>query len=235
MGTALGDKTLSGNESRNQRASLIGRANYGYANKYFVEFSFRVDGSNNFSPNNRWGFFPSLSAAWVISNEKFFRNWQQHVLSNVKLRASTGWLGNDGVTGAYSYLKTYLEAPGSGYTTGGNYRPGLILSGNPNPDLTWGKTHDYNFATDLGFWDGRFGLTVEYFLRYETDKITSAPDYLYPPSTGVSGNVPSLNFSKLKAWGWDVTLNHRNTVGKLKYNAAITLSKTDDKYIDFGD
>ena len=235
MGTALGDKTLSGNESKNQRASLIGRANYGYANKYFAEFSFRVDGSNNFSPDNRWGFFPSFSAAWVLSNEQFFRNWKQQVLSNVKFRASTGWLGNDGVAGAYSYLKTYLEAPGSGYSIGGNYRPGLILSGNPNPDLTWGKTHDYNFATDLGFWGGRFGLTVEYFIRYETDKITSAPDYLYPPSTGVNGNVPNLNFSKLKAWGWDVTLNHRNTIGKLKYNAAVTFSKTDDKYLDFGD
>jgi TonB-linked SusC/RagA family outer membrane protein len=235
MGTALGDKTLSGNESRNQRASLIGRANYGYGNRYFVEFSFRVDGSNNFSPDNRWGFFPSVSAAWVLSNEEFFRSWKQDVLTNIKFRASTGWLGNDGVAGAYSYLKTYLEAPGSGYTIGGNYRPGLILNGNPNPELTWGKTHDYNMATDLGFWGGRFGLTVEYFIRYETDKITSAPDYLYPPSTGVSGNVPSLNFAKLKAWGWDITLNHRNTIGKLKYNAAITLSKTDDEYLDFGD
>ena len=235
MGTALGDKTLTGNESKNQRASVIGRASYGYDNKYFFEFSFRVDGSNNFSPDNRWGFFPSLSTAWVLSNEQFFRNWKQDVLSNVKFRASTGWLGNDGIAGAYSYLRTYQEASRSGYTIGGNYRPGLVMNGNPNPDLTWGKTHDYNVATDLGFWGGRFGVTFEYFVRYETDKITSAPDYLYPPSTGANGNVPSLNFAKLKAWGWDFTLNHRNTIGKLKYNVGITLSKSDDKYLDYGD
>ena len=235
MGTALSDKTLTGNESKNQRASVIGRANYGYGNKYFFEFSFRVDGSNNFSPDNRWGFFPSFSGAWVLSNEQFFRDWQQDVLTNVKFRASTGWLGNDGVAGAYSYLKTYLETPGAGYAIGSAYRPGLTLNGNPNPDLTWGKTHDYNLATDLGFWGGRIGISFEYFWRYETDKITSAPDYLYPYSTGVNGNVPSLNFSELKAWGWDLTINHRNTIGKFKYNVGLTLSKTDDEYLDFGD
>lgn len=235
MGTALDEMTLAGNESKNQRASMIGRANYGFDNRYFFEFSFRLDGSNNFSPGNRWGFFPSFSAAWVLSHEKFFKNWNQKVLSNVKLRASTGWLGNDGVVGAFSYLKTYQEAPGSGYQIGDSYLPGLIMSGNPNPNLTWGKTHDYNIATDLGFWDGRIGITFEYFIRYETDKITSAPDYLYPYSTGVNGNVPSLNFSKLKAWGWDLSINHRNTIGKVKYNVGLSLSKSDDQYLDFGD
>ena len=235
MGTALSDMSLNGSESKNQRASMIGRLNYGYGNKYFFEFSFRVDGSNNFSPDNRWGFFPSFSAAWALSNESFFQNWKQDVLSNVKFRLSTGWLGNDGVAGAYSYLKTYLEAPGSGYQIGGSYRPGLIMNGNPNPDLTWGKTHDYNAGVDLGFWGGRIGITFEYFLRYETDKITSAPDYLYPYSTGVNGNVPSLNFAKLKAWGWDLSINHLNTIGKFKYNVGISLSKSDDKYLDYGD
>ncbi len=235
MGTALSDMTLTGTETKTQRASFIGRLNYGFDSRYFFEFSFRVDGSNNFSPEKRWGFFPSFSAAWVISNEKFFRNWNQKVMSNAKLRASTGWLGNDGVAGAYSYLKSYLEAPGTGYQIGGTYRPGLLLNGNPNPDLTWGKTHDYNFGIDLGFWNGRISVTYEYFLRYETDKITSAPDYLYPYSTGVNGNVPNLNFSELKAWGWDLTINHRNTIGKFKYNVGITLSKSDDKYLDFGD
>lgn len=235
MGTALSDMSLTGNESKTQRASMIGRFNYGYDHKLFFEFSFRVDGSNNFAPKNRWGFFPSISGAWVISNEKFFKKWNQKILSNLKLRASTGWLGNDGLVGAYSYLKTYLEAPGQGYQIGGSYRPGLIMNSNPNPELTWGKTHDYNFGIDLGFWDGRIGVTYEYFVRYETNKITSAPEYLYPYSTGVNGNVPSLNFSKLKAWGWDLTINHRNTIGKFKYNIGLTLAKSDDEYLDFGD
>lgn len=236
MGTAQ-DASLNGNEYKNQRASLIGRANYGYDNKYFAEFSFRVDGSNNFRPGKRWGFFPSFSAAWVVSNEGFFRNWKQDIISNLKLRASTGWLGNDGLVDSYSYLKTYMESANRGYSIGGNFSPGLMMTtgGYPNPDLTWGKTHDWNFATDIGLFGGRLGITFEYFLRYETDKITSAPDYLFPLSTGVEGNVPSMNFAKLKAWGWDLTVNHKNTIGKLKYNVGVTLSKSDDKYLDFGD
>ena len=236
MGTAQ-KALLTGNEFNNQRASLIGRAKYGYGNKYFAEFSFRVDGSNNFYPSRRWGFFPSFSAAWAMSNEEWFKQWKQDVLSNVKLRASTGWLGNDGLVNSYSYLKTFQESTNFGYSHGGNFRPGLILTtgGFPNPALTWGRTHDWNFGLDLGFWGGRISVTGEYYVRYETDKITSAPDYIYPPSTGVEGNVPNINFAELKAWGWDFTVNHRNTIGKLKYNAGITLSKTNDRYLDYGD
>ncbi len=236
IGTAVTSR-LVGSESYNQRASLIGRLNYGYDMRYFVEASFRVDGSTYFDADHRWGFFPSVSASWVLSNEKFFKNWEQPVISNIKFRASTGWLGNDGLVGDYSYLLTYMESVGAGYNIGGNYRPGLIMTtGNyPNPNLTWGKTHDYNVAADLGFWDNRFGLTFEYYWRYETNKITSAPSYLYPPSTGTNGNVPSMNFAELKGWGWDITLDHRNTIGKVKYNVAVTLAKTQDKYLDFGD
>lgn len=236
IGTAVSTR-LIGSEAYNQRASLIGRLNYGYDYRYFIEASFRVDGSTYFHPDHRWGFFPSISGSWVLSNEKFFKEWNQKVLSNVKFRASTGLLGDDGLVGEYAYLLTFMESTREGYNIGGIYRPGIIMNtGNyPNPELTWGKSHDYNIATDLGFWDNRFGLTFEYYWRFETDKITAAPSYLYPPSTGVSGNVPNMNFSKLKAWGWDLTLTHRNTIGKVKYNVDLTLAKSDDKYLDFGD
>lgn len=236
IGTAVSAR-LIGSEAYNQRASLIGRLNYGYDYRYFIEASFRVDGSTYFHPDHRWGFFPSVSGSWVLSNEKFFKEWNQKVLSNVKFRASTGLLGDDGLVGEYAYLLTFMESTREGYNIGGIYRPGIVMNtGNyPNPELTWGKSHDYNIATDLGFWDNRFGLTFEYYWRFETDKITAAPSYLYPPSTGVSGNVPNMNFSKLKAWGWDLTLTHRNTIGRVKYNVDLTLAKSDDKYLDFGD
>lgn len=236
IGTAITAR-LVGSETYNQRASLVGRLTYGYDNRYFVEGNFRVDGSTYFHPDHRWGFFPSVSASWVLSNEEFFKRWNQPVLSNVKFRASTGLLGDDGLVGEYSYLMTYIESTRAGYNIGGNFRPGIIMNtGNyPNPMLTWGKSHDYNIAADLGFWDNRFGLTFEYYWRFETDKITSAPAYLYPPTTGVDGNVPNMNFSKLKAWGWDLTLTHRNTIGKVKYNVDLTLAKSDDKYLDYGD
>ena len=107
IGTAVTARLL-GSETYNQRASLIGRLNYGYDYRYFVEASFRVDGSTYFHPDHRWGFFPSVSASWVLSNETFFKNWKQKVLSNVKFRASTGLLGDDGLVGEYSYLLTYI-------------------------------------------------------------------------------------------------------------------------------
>ena len=227
---------LNGSETKNQRASLIGRVSYGYDYRYFLEASFRADGSTYFAPENRWGFFPSVSASWVLSNEHFFKNWNQPVISNVKFRASTGILGNDGLVGEYSYILNYIESA-NGYNIGGLYGPGLTMATGsyPNPELTWGKTHDYNIATDLGFWDNRFGVTFEYFWRFETNKITSAPSYLYPPTTGVSGSTPSINFAKLKAWGWDLTLSHRNTIRKVKYNIDFTISQQDDMWLDYGD
>ena len=127
IGTAVTARLL-GSETYNQRASLIGRLNYGYDYRYFVEASFRVDGSTYFHPDHRWGFFPSVSASWVLSNETFFKNWKQKVLSNVKFRASTGLLGDDGLVGEYSYLLTYIESTREGYNIGGNYRPGIIMS-----------------------------------------------------------------------------------------------------------
>lgn len=235
MGVAVGERSVLGDETINERASLIGRLNYGYRSTYFAEFSFRVDGSTNFAPSKRWGFFPSLSASWIMSNEAFFRNWKQNVLSNVKFRASTGLLGNDGIVDAYSYLLTYLESANYGYSIGGNYTSGLSVNSAPNLDLSWGKSHDYNFGTDLGFWDGRIGLSFEYYIRYETDKLTYAPSYLFPPSVGTNGNVPVMNIAKLKAWGWDLSLSHKNTVGKLKYNMSVSLAKNNDKYLDYGD
>ena len=229
--------TLHGKESEIQRASLIGRATYGFSNRYFAEFSFRIDGSAKFHPDHRWAFFPTVSASWILSNETFFKNWKQSVLSNVKFRVSTGLLGRDGSVLDYSYLLKYIYSPAYGYNLGGTHRPAVIVAtGNyPNSELTWEKSRDYNFGIDLGFWDNRFGLTYEYYLRYRTDMLTDAPDYLYPPSTGTNGSVPLMNFGKLKAWGWDLTVTHRNTIRKFRYDAAFTLSLGRDKVIDYGD
>jgi TonB-linked SusC/RagA family outer membrane protein len=232
--TAQGD--LHGNKQRIQRKSYVGRLTYGFSNRYFAEFNFRVDGSAKFAPENRWAFFPSFSASWILSNESFFKNWKQNVVSNVKFRASTGLLGRDGGIADYSYLLQYIYSPSNGYNIGGVFLPGVIASGSyPNPDLEWEKSRDYNFAADLGFWDNRFGLTFEYYIRYRTNLIMDAPASLYPYSTGVS-SVPNMNFGKIKAWGYDLTLTHRNTIGRdFRYNADFTLSYGRDKILDYGD
>ena len=229
--------TLHGVDSEVQRASLIGRATYGFSNRYFAEFSFRMDGSAKFHPDHRWAFFPTVSASWILSNEEFFKSWRQKVLSNVKFRLSTGLLGRDGSVQDYSYLLKYIYSPAYGYNVGGVFKPAVIVAtGNyPNTRLSWEKNRDYNVGIDLGFWDNRFGLTYEYYVRYRTDMLTPAPDYLYPASTGTNGSVPLMNFGKLKAWGWDLTLTHRNSINKFRYDAALTLSLGRDEVIDWGD
>lgn len=228
---------VSGDEFYSQRASLIGRATYGYNNRYFIEGSFRVDGSTKFHPDNRWGFFPTASASWVLSNEAFFKNWNQPVLSNVKFRGSVGILGDDGAIDDYSYLRKYMYVTRQGYDIGSGLKPGIVMdtSPYPNPDLKWGQTRSYNVATDLGFWENRFGVSFEYYWRYRTNMITTAPSYLYPPSTGVEGNPPNMNFAEIKAWGWDLTLTHRNSIQKVKYDVTLTLAQTKDKVVDYGD
>ena len=233
IGTAT-DSKLVGNEYFYQRASLIGRFTYGYDNRYFIETSFRVDGSTKLPPDNRWGFFPTVSGAWVLSNESFFRSWDQPVISNLKFRASTGILGRDAVLTDYGYLMNYIYTTNSGYQIGGNFKPGIIPdpSSFPNPDLRWEKSHDYNIAVDAGLWKNRFAVTYEYYWRFKTDMLTYAPTYLYPPSAGTDGNVP---FGKVKAWGWDLTITHKNSIGQFKYDIGITLSKTFDKVLDYGD
>lgn len=230
--------TINGDEARTERASLIGRASYGYDFRYFLEANFRVDGSTKFHPDNRWKFFPSISGSWVASNEAFFKNWEQDVLSNLKFRASTGLLGDDGATDNYSYQMRYIFSQRQGYNFGGSVdKQGVIPSIDPLPniDLEMEKRRDYNLGIDLGFWDNRFSVTYEYYWRYRTNMIEQVPSYLYPPSAGASGSTPYVNIGKVKEWGWDLTLTHRNSIGKVKYNVDFMLAKTDNKVLDWGD
>lgn len=238
IGNASANVRISGNEYYSERASIVGRATYGFDSRYFAEFSFRVDGSTRFHPDNRWGFFPTVSASWVLSNEHFFKNIvSSDVLSFAKVRGSFGILGDDGSIGDFSYLRQYMFAPGSGYQIGGNYAPGIVNNTGtyPNPDLEWGKSKDYNLGLDLGFWNNRFSVTGELFRRYRTNMVVDAPAYLFPPSVGVGGAVPAVNIGEVRYQGWDISLKHLNTVGNFKYHVTLNVSRTTDKVLDWGD
>lgn len=228
---------LTGSEYYSERASLVGRATYGYASRYFAEFSFRVDGSTRFAPGHRWGFFPTVSASWVLSNEKFFENINNNTISFAKLRASAGILGDDGAIGDFSYLKQYIYSPNGGYQIGGNFAPGVITATGsvPNENLQWGKSKDWNIGLDLGFWNNRINASVEYYQRYRTNMITSAPSYLFPPSVGTGGSVPSVNIGKIRYQGVDFSVKHLNTVGDFKYSVSFNLSFSNNKVLDYGD
>jgi TonB-linked SusC/RagA family outer membrane protein len=230
--------TINGIESKTERASTVGRVTYGYDYRYFIEGNFRIDGSTKFAPDYRWQIFPSFSGSWVASNEPFFKNWKQPVLSSLKFRASTGWLGDDAGIENFSYQMKYIYTKNYGYSFGtGSSLFGIIPSSEPfpNENLKMEQRHDYNLATDLGFWDNRFSVTYEYYWRYRTNMITQVSPYLYPPSAGVGGRYPYVNIGEVKEWGWDLTLSHRNTIGALKYNVDLMISKMDNVVLDWGD
>lgn len=228
--------SLSGSEYYSQRASTVGRVTYGFDNRYFAEFSFRVDGSTRFAPGKRWGFFPTASASWVISNEKFF-HVSPAILSQAKIRGSFGILGDDGVASDFGYMQYYNFTDGEGYNFGGVWSPGLLpsLSSYPNTSLTWGKSQDVNIGIDLGFWNNRVTATLEWYQRMRSNMVTDARSYLFPPTVGTGGVLPSVNVGKVRFHGFDFTISHNNSVGDFDYDISFNIGTSSNKVLDWGD
>jgi len=180
--------------------SVFGSVNYNYDNRFLLTGSLRGDASSRFSKNNQWGYFPSVSAGWRISQEKFMQNvdW----VSDLKLRASTGKLGNQEI-GNYSYL-TILRRSGDQYITA---RYG-------NPDLKWETTQQNNIGIDLGLLQNKISLSVDYF-----EKTTS--DILLPLSLpSLVGDVsPTIvNAGSVSNKGFELALGYKNSDQAFKYS-----------------
>ena len=229
--------SISGTEYYSQRASTVGRLTYGFDDRYFAEFSFRVDGSTRFAPENRWGFFPTISASWVISNEKFFSALSPKYISQAKIRASAGILGDDGVASEYGYLQYYNFTNSEGYNFGGLWTMGLLpsLSSYPNKSLTWGRSQDINLGLDLGFWNNRFTATLEWYQRMNTNMVTDARENLFPPTVGTGGVLPAVNIGKVRFRGVDFTIRHNNTIGDFNYDVSFNIGKSSNKVLEWGD
>src|SRR5699024_9734978 len=163
-------REANGWEEIGARQSIIGRLNYDYNMKYIFEFSFRYDGNTLFPAHKRWGFFPSFSGAWRISEEDFFTDWTE-ALNEFKIRASYGSTGNDldvdneKIT-PFSYLYKYENS--SGYMFGDRYYTSIKPSATPNPDLTWATSRSYNAGIDFATFNNRLEANVDVFLRKET-------------------------------------------------------------------
>lgn len=179
------------------------RLNYGYKGRYLIETSGRYDGSSKFPVNEMWGFFPSASAAWRISEEKFMegtRSW----LDNLKLRFSVGTLGNGNVD-PYKFLPT-MSIDKTGVIVGDgqvNYTsyPGLI----PN-NLTWEKVTTYDVGVDVDMFKNRLTIGFDWYRRNTTDMYTVGPTL--PEVLGTT--QPKGNYADLKTKGWELTLSWRD-------------------------
>lgn len=182
---------------------LFYRLNYAYDNKYLLEFNGRYDGSSKFPSHQRYGFFPSVSAGWVLSNEQFFES-AKPTISNLKLRASYGSLGNGNVA-PYRYQEQMSVSRTSVILNGvqSNYTrlPGVIPNG-----LTWEKSTTFNAGLDLGLMQNSLNFTFDWYNRMTYDMFTTGQ-----PLPNVFGaTVPFGNYADLSTKGWELTANYTN-------------------------
>lgn len=224
---------IGGWSAASRSAGYVFRAKYDYDTKYLAEVTGRYDGSYKFAgmTQYRWGFFPSASLGWRISKEDFMSNTSSW-LDDLKLRASVGLLGNDGVS-EYMYLSTYSQW-GSYViypTVSGNVSaPGIYTSAVANPNLTWEKTLSWNAGFDASLWGGRLGLEIDGFYNYTYDVLGYQGGGKPSSMGGYYSTVANNN--ALDAKGIDVQITHKNTIqlaGKPFYytvGANLTYSKT---------
>ncbi|MDE6165280.1 MAG: TonB-dependent receptor, partial [Muribaculaceae bacterium] len=212
------------------RLSWIGRFNYSYDQKYIAEFSFRYDGNQKFAKGHRWGFFPSASAAWRISQESFMeptRDW----LSSLKLRASYGSTGNDlNVSnveiGYFDYLQQYVT--GGTYIFGNNLASTIAPGSTPNLNLTWATSKTWNVGLDWGLFNNRLTGEVDAFIRHEKD-ILGARTITLPNTYGQS--LAPENYAERSFRGGEFSLTWRDAIGNdIHYSAYVNLGYAKDRW-----
>lgn len=222
--TLAGSVSVTQSYSAYQYASVFARANYNWENKYILNGSYRRDGSSRFGPNNRYGNFGAIGAAWLFNKEKFAKNL--HFLSYGKLRGSLGWVGSDNI-GNYSFLSTY--SPISVYTYAGN--PGLVPSRLYNPDYSWESTRKLEAALELGFLKDRILLSTAWFQSRTGNQLVG-----YPVSTqaGFDSYAANLNAAVVENKGWEIELTTVNINNKnFRWNTSFNITIPQNKLLKF--
>jgi TonB-linked SusC/RagA family outer membrane protein len=202
----------------NGRKSFIGQFAYDYADKYVATFAFRNDGSADFPEGKRWGFFPSVSTAWVISRENFFNNVKG--VESLKLRVSVGQTGNDFVPIDPNGGRSDANAKRWQYED-------KYIDVLPNPNITWEKYLNKNIGVDISFLK-HFTATAEYW-HTTTYDILSTRIQTTPPT--YSRALPPVNYGKMKANGIDLNLNYNNRVGEFNYRIGMNFTYGDAWYV----
>lgn len=206
--------------------SYFARVNYSLMNRYLFEVNMRADASSRFHKDHRWGYFPSFSLGWRISEENFMKKYTW--LNNLKLRASYGTLGNINNVGNYDYFQNY--STGNHYNFSNVPVIGIAESKPANVTLGWEKVAMTDIGVDMDIFNGLLSLTADYYIK-NTDNILLA--YNVATETGIS-NAPSQNLGKVKNTGFELTLNHRNRIGKVQYSIGANFSTNKNEVIDMG-
>lgn len=191
---------------------IAGRLSYGFNDTYFIEGNFGFNGSENFGRGNKWGFFPSIAAGWLITNESFMAN-TSNVLSKLKLRVSYGLVGNDQLSGRrFAFLSTIGN--GNGYTFGvsGNQVFGGKLEGEFGiPDLSWETVKKMNTGIEIGLWNSAVSIQADYFHEKREDIFMQRKTI--PETAGFTQN-PWANFGIVQNQGFDSSIEMNKSFGK---------------------
>ncbi|MEO5907088.1 MAG: TonB-dependent receptor [Saprospiraceae bacterium] len=189
--------------------SWFGKANYVFDDKYLFSATFRADGSSRFGKNNRYGYFPSFSAGWILSRESF---WTLEMVEFVKLRASWGQNGNDRI-GDYSF--TTVVTSGQNYTFGPdeNITNGSVALNAANPDLKWETSTQTDIGLDVELLEGRIDFTTDYYIKKTSDMLYAAP---IPLVAGTA--APIQNIATAENRGFEFSLGYRNIDHALRYS-----------------
>ncbi|HEY6082692.1 MAG TPA: SusC/RagA family TonB-linked outer membrane protein, partial [Chitinophagaceae bacterium] len=188
---------------------LSARVTYGFDNRYFAEFNAGYNGSEQFAKGHRYGFFPAVSAGWLISNEQFLKN--NRILSLLKLRASYGEVGNDQLGGRRFLYLDNISIAGGGYS--GNVGRGQTVNENAlgNPDLSWEISRKTNFGLDLGLFD-QLNLSVDIFKEKRDNMLINRRTI--PALNGFPGSLPPVNLGRMKNQGYEIELNYNKSINK---------------------
>lgn len=204
----------------NSLLSAFGRVNYNYKGRYFADFVFRDDASSKFAAGHRNGFFPSVNAGWLVSDESFMDNIRNTV-NNLKLRASYGVVGNNQTAGDYTYETTYFNYPAAyGFNNVLQGGAGTNLS---NGLLTWERAATFNIGADFGFFNNALTGSVDYF-----NKVTSDIEQIPTDVPALFGAEPPVeNVAKVRDQGWEVELTYTLKTGKVtqSFSANVANSK----------
>jgi len=233
-----GTGTLYANNNTNSQwgiNSVFFRFNYDYRGKYLVEFTGRNDGTSRFADGHRYGFFPSGSLGWRISEENFWepiRDW----FNNFKIRASYGRLGNQAVSGYFPYLLSYGINTSYGYLINGDMITAVTAPGLVSADLTWEKVDQFDIGFDAAFLHNRLVAEFDWFSRETKGALTNGN----PLPSVLGTGVPQVNGANIRTRGWELAINWQDRISSigLNYHARLSLSDnqaTVTKYDNPGD
>ncbi|MEP5341417.1 MAG: TonB-dependent receptor [Algibacter sp.] len=211
-------------------SSLFGRVNYSFDNKYYVSASLRRDGSSRFASDYRWGTFPSVSAAWTVSNEEFMKSLESPI-SYLKLKTSYGELGNDRLSN-YLYI-TLLQVQSALIASGSDVEEVRALSQLflTTPNIKWETTATNNFGVELGLFNDRLSLEGEYFIKETTNMLLSlsVPDL-------VGFEDPTVNVGGMTTKGWEVSASWNDNIGDdFSYGVSFNISDAESIIGDIND